>query len=119
MEEYFLEKWGLTLSSGSDKSKLILVTGHRRESFGEGFQRICKALSILAGNNHDIQIVYPVHLNPNVQEPVRAILGNVDNIHLIPPLDYEPFVFLMSQSDIILTDSGGIQWKPTGSHLKY
>ena len=109
MEKYFLEKWGLTLSSGSDKSKLILVTGHRRESFGEGFQRICKALRILAGNNHDIQIVYPVHLNPNVQEPVYSILGDVDNIHLITPLDYEPFVFLMSQSYLILTDSGGIQ----------
>lgn len=109
MEEYFLEKWGLTLSSGSDKSKLILVTGHRRESFGSGFQRICKALRILAVDNPDVHIVYPVHLNPNVQEPVYSILGNVDNIYLIPPLDYEPFVFLMSQSYLILTDSGGIQ----------
>jgi len=109
IERYFKEKWGLTLSSGSDKSKLILVTGHRRESFGEGFQKICEALRILAGNNHNVQIVYPVHLNPNVQEPVYSILGDVVNIHLVPPLDYEPFVFLMSQSDIILTDSGGIQ----------
>ena len=109
LEKYFKEKWGLTLSSGADKSKLILVTGHRRESFGEGFKRICKALQTLAGNNPDIQIVYPVHLNPNVQEPVYAILGDVDNIHLIPPLDYEPFVFLMSQCHLILTDSGGIQ----------
>jgi len=109
LEKYFKEKWGLTLSSGADKSKLILVTGHRRESFGEGFKRICKALRILARDNPDVQIVYPVHLNPNVQEPVYSILGDVDNIHLIPPLDYEPFVFLMSQSDLILTDSGGIQ----------
>ena len=109
LERYFQEKWNLTLITDTNNSKLILVTGHRRESFGEGFKRICKALRILAGNNHDIQIVYPVHLNPNVQEPVYAILGDVDNIHLIPPLDYEPFVFLMSQSDLILTDSGGIQ----------
>lgn len=85
------------------------MTGHRRESFGEGFKRICKTLYILAGNSHNIQIVYPVNLNPNVHEPVYSILGNMDNIHLIPPLDYEPFVFLMTKSYIILTDSGGIQ----------
>ena len=109
LNKYFQEKWNIVLPADTDKSKLILVTGHRRESFGEGFQRICKALRILAGNNHDIQIVYPVHLNPNVQEPVYSILGDVDNIHLITPLDYEPFVFLMSQSYLILTDSGGIQ----------
>jgi UDP-N-acetylglucosamine 2-epimerase (non-hydrolysing) len=109
MERYFQENWNLTLTTDTNNSKLILVTGHRRESFGEGFQRICNALHILARNNHDVQIVYPVHLNPNVQEPVYSILGDVDNIHLIPPLDYEPFVFLMSRSDIILTDSGGIQ----------
>lgn len=109
IEKYFKKKWGLVLSSGSDKSKLILVTGHRRESFGEGFQKICNALRILAADNPDIQVVYPVHLNPNVQEPVYAILGDVDNIYLIPPLDYEPFVFLMRQSYFILTDSGGIQ----------
>jgi len=109
LERYFQEKWNLKLHSGSDNSKLILLTGHRRESFGEGFQRICRALYILASNNHDIQIVYPVHLNPNVQEPVFSILGDVRNIHLIPPLDYEPFVFLMRHSDLILTDSGGLQ----------
>jgi len=109
LNKYFKEKWGLMLSPDSDNSKLILVTGHRRESFGEGFKRICEALRILAGSNHNVQIVYPVHLNPNVQEPVYSILGDVDNIHLIPPLDYEPFVFLMSQSHLILTDSGGIQ----------
>jgi len=108
------EKWSQWFSSEYDISfsshiKTILVTGHRRESFGEGFERICKALYILAENNHDIQIVYPVHLNPNVQEPVYAILGDMDNIHLIPPLDYEPFVFLMNQCNLILTDSGGIQ----------
>jgi len=107
--EYFQEKWNLTLPAGINNSKLILVTGHRRESFGGGFKRICKALRILAGNNPDVHIVYPVHLNPNVQEPVYSILGDVDNVHLISPLDYEPFVFLMSQSYLILTDSGGIQ----------
>ena len=109
LREYFQEKWNIALTDDTDKLKLILVTGHRRESFGGGFKKICKALRILAGNNPDIQIVYPVHLNPNVQEPVYSILGDVGNIHLIPPLDYEPFVFLMSQSNIILTDSGGIQ----------
>ena len=109
LRKYFREKWGLVLGSGSDNSNLILVTGHRRESFGEGFKRICKALKTLAGNNPDIQIVYPVHLNPNVQEPVYKILGNVDNIYLIPPIDYEPFVFLMNHCNLILTDSGGIQ----------
>ncbi len=108
------EKWSQWFSSEynislSNQIKTILVTGHRRESFGEGFKRICEALYILAGDNPDIQIVYPVHLNPNVQEPVYAILGDMDNIHLIPPLDYEPFVFLMNQSNLILTDSGGIQ----------
>ena len=104
--QWFLSKHNIPLSNGS---RTILVTGHRRESFGEEFKKICKALKILARNNSDIQIVYPVHLNPNVQEPVYSILGDVDNVHLIPPLDYEPFVFLMSQSDLVLTDSGGIQ----------
>ena len=109
MEKYFRERWNIALTADTDKSKLILVTGHRRESFGKGFQRICKALRMLAGDNPDIQIVYPVHLNPNVKEPVYSILGDMNNIHLISPLDYEPFVFLMSRSYLILTDSGGIQ----------
>jgi len=85
------------------------VTGHRRESFGEGFENICMALKKIAENNVDAQIVYPVHLNPNVQKPVYSILGDIKNVHLIPPLDYEPFVFLMNKSYLILTDSGGIQ----------
>nr|WP_235603825.1 UDP-N-acetylglucosamine 2-epimerase (non-hydrolyzing) [Luteimonas sp. JM171]AOH36138.1 UDP-N-acetylglucosamine 2-epimerase [Luteimonas sp. JM171] len=88
--------------------RLILVTGHRRESFGEGFSRICKALERIA-KLRDVQIVYPVHLNPNVQEPVRRLLGGQPNLHLIEPLDYLPFVRLMSQANLILTDSGGIQ----------
>lgn len=89
--------------------KLILVTGHRRESFGGGFERICQALMEVAQQHPDIDIVYPVHLNPNVREPVNRLLTGIDNIHLIEPLDYLPFVHLMSRAHIILTDSGGIQ----------
>ena len=89
--------------------KLILVTGHRRESFGDGFERICKALIEVAQRYPEVDIVYPVHLNPNVREPVNRLLTGIDNIHLIAPLDYLPFVYLMSRSHIILTDSGGIQ----------
>lgn len=89
--------------------KLILVTGHRRESFGGGFERICNALNQIAKRHPDVDIVYPVHLNPNVREPVNRLLNGVSNIHLIEPLDYLPFVHLMSRAHIILTDSGGIQ----------
>lgn len=91
-----------------DKS-LILVTGHRRENFGDGFERICHALATIALQQPDVQIVYPVHLNPQVQEPVQRLLGNIPNIFLLEPQDYLPFVYLMTQADIILTDSGGIQ----------
>jgi len=93
-----------------DESKrLILVTGHRRESFGGGFERICEALAITAKKYPDIQILYPMHLNPNVREPVNRILGGVENIFLIEPQEYLPFIYLMDRSHIILTDSGGIQ----------
>jgi UDP-N-acetylglucosamine 2-epimerase (non-hydrolysing) len=88
--------------------KIILVTGHRRENFGEGFMNICKALKTLADNN-DIEIVYPVHLNPKVQKPVMEMLSGISNIHLISPLDYPSFVWLMTKSYLIITDSGGIQ----------
>lgn len=91
------------------QKKLILVTGHRRESFGGGFERICQALSDTAKQHPECQIVYPVHLNPNVQEPVNRLLADVDNIHLIEPQQYLPFVYLMTRAHIILTDSGGIQ----------
>lgn len=87
---------------------IILVTGHRRENFGEGFENICRALAEIA-DARDVQIVYPVHLNPSVQEPVRRLLGTHDRIHLIEPLDYLPFVHLMSHAHLIITDSGGIQ----------
>lgn len=92
-----------------ETKKLILVTGHRRESFGGGFERICDALAQTAKAHKDCQILYPVHLNPNVQEPVMRILKDVDNVHLIEPQQYLPFVYLMNRSHIILTDSGGIQ----------
>ncbi|MBT1064578.1 UDP-N-acetylglucosamine 2-epimerase (non-hydrolyzing) [Bowmanella sp. Y26] len=93
-----------------DTSKrLILVTGHRRESFGGGFERICQALLDTANAHPDCQIIYPVHLNPNVQEPVNRLLKGVNNIHLIEPLEYLPFVYLMDKAYLILTDSGGIQ----------
>lgn len=88
--------------------RLILVTGHRRENFGSGFENICQALAQLAQRG-DLEIVYPVHLNPNVQEPVRRILANVPNVHLIEPLDYLPFVYLMDRSTLMITDSGGVQ----------
>ncbi len=88
--------------------RLILVTGHRRESFGHGFEEICAGLRRIAARP-DVQIVYPVHLNPAVQAPVRRILGDLPNVHLVAPLDYVPFVSLMMRSHIILTDSGGIQ----------
>ena len=89
--------------------KLILVTGHRRESFGGGFERICTALADIARQHPDVQIVYPVHLNPNVTEPVNRILHGIDNIVLIDPQDYLPFVYLMDKAYLILTDSGGVQ----------
>lgn len=92
-----------------EDKKLVLVTGHRRESFGGGFERICEALVLVAKANPDVQIIYPVHLNPNVSEPVKRILSGVDNIILIEPQQYLPFVYLMSRAYIVLTDSGGIQ----------
>jgi len=93
----------------NENKKLILVTGHRRESFGGGFERICEALAQTANAHPDTQILYPVHLNPNVQEPVKRILKDINNVHLIEPQQYLPFVYLMNRAHIILTDSGGIQ----------
>jgi UDP-N-acetylglucosamine 2-epimerase (non-hydrolysing) len=93
----------------NNKYRTILVTGHRRESFGLGFENICEGLLQIVNNFEDIQIVYPVHLNPNVQEPVSRILGTNKRIHLIKPLDYLPFVFLMKNAEFIITDSGGVQ----------
>jgi len=93
-----------------DKAKkLILVTGHRRESFGDGFEDICQALALTAKRYPQAQILYPMHLNPNVREPVNRLLKGIDNIFLIEPQEYLPFIYLMTQAHIILTDSGGIQ----------
>jgi UDP-N-acetylglucosamine 2-epimerase (non-hydrolysing) len=107
IKEYFRKRWDLILPF--DLKKLILVTGHRRESFGEGFRNICMALKEIARLKDEVVIIYPVHLNPNVSRPVKAILKGISNIHLIEPIEYEFFVFLMSHSYLILTDSGGIQ----------
>lgn len=97
------------LSAQIDFSKkIVLVTGHRRENFGDGFLNICKALAHIA-ENADVEIVYPVHLNPNVQQPVQSLLSDHANIHLIDPLDYPTFVWMMKQSHLIITDSGGVQ----------
>ncbi|MDD5457669.1 MAG: UDP-N-acetylglucosamine 2-epimerase (non-hydrolyzing) [Candidatus Margulisbacteria bacterium] len=98
----------------STTKQLILVTGHRRENFGEGFINICEALKTIALKHPDIDIVYPVHLNPNVRKPVFEILKNIKNIYLIEPLDYLPFVYLMNKACLIITDSGGIQEEAPG-----
>ena len=108
------EKWNSFLNAynlklNDNEKRLILVTGHRRENFGKGFENICNALKDIAASNPDVVLVYPVHLNPNVQEPVKRILSGVKNICLMLPLSYEPFVYLMSKSYLILTDSGGVQ----------
>jgi UDP-N-acetylglucosamine 2-epimerase (non-hydrolysing) len=92
-----------------ENARMVLVTGHRRENFGDGFERICTGLSLLAERFPDVDFVYPVHLNPNVQQPVKRLLSGKANVHLIEPQDYLPFVFLMTRSAVILTDSGGIQ----------
>jgi len=89
--------------------KMVLVTGHRRENFGDGFLNICSALQELAEQHKDVDFVYPVHLNPNVQKPVNMILKNINNVYLIEPLEYAPFVYLLHHSFLVLTDSGGIQ----------
>jgi UDP-N-acetylglucosamine 2-epimerase (non-hydrolysing) len=96
------------LASNNGK-RLILVTGHRRENFGEGFENICYALKEIAATHSDVEVIYPVHLNPNVQEPVKRILSDAPGVHLIEPLDYLPFVWLMNRAYLIITDSGGVQ----------
>lgn len=96
------------------KNRYVLVTGHRRENFGKGFENICQALYELALKNQSVHFIYPVHLNPNVQEPVKRLLGAVKNVHLINPLGYEPFVYLMKNCYLVLTDSGGVQEEAPG-----
>lgn len=103
-----LEKYENEFSYLKNK-KIVLITGHRRENFGNGFENICQAISELAAQNPNVEFVYPVHLNPSVREPVNRLLAGKSNIHLIEPLDYLSFVYLMKMSYVILTDSGGIQ----------
>jgi UDP-N-acetylglucosamine 2-epimerase (non-hydrolysing) len=93
----------------NEQRRIVLITGHRRESFGSGFERICQAIAMSAARFPDHDFVYPVHLNPNVREPVNRLLKGLSNVFLIEPMDYLPFVYLMDRSHIILTDSGGIQ----------
>lgn len=107
-----LQKSGLDIDISN--TQYVLVTGHRRENFGEGFENICSALSQLAKKNPDTHFIYPVHLNPNVQAPVKRLLGGLNNVHLIEPLGYEPFVFLMQHAYLVLTDSGGVQEEAPG-----
>jgi UDP-N-acetylglucosamine 2-epimerase len=97
------------LANRLEGHQVVLVTGHRRESFGEGFENICQAIRQVADIFPEVKIVYPVHLNPNVREPVNRILGGHERILLIDPLPYEPFVWLMDRATVVLTDSGGIQ----------
>ena len=93
----------------SENKKLILVTGHRRESFGDGFERICEAIKQIANKHPEAQIIYPTHLNPNVQEPTKRLLSGLDNVFLIMPQNYLQFCYLMDKAFIIMTDSGGVQ----------
>jgi UDP-N-acetylglucosamine 2-epimerase (non-hydrolysing) len=106
-QEVFGEQLFQTITD--QERKLILITGHRRENFGQGFIDLCNAIKTLADKHPEWDLVYPVHLNPNVQKPVYEILEGLENVYLITPLDYAPFVWLMNRSDLILTDSGGIQ----------
>jgi UDP-N-acetylglucosamine 2-epimerase (non-hydrolysing) len=91
------------------QAPLVLITGHRRENFGEGFERICESIQLLAARHAEVDFVYPVHLNPNVQAPVKQLLRGLANVHLVEPLDYVPFVYLMMRSRLLLSDSGGVQ----------
>lgn len=104
--KYFKDKYNLDVNT---RSRNILITGHRRESFGEGFKEICKGIKMIADHFENVRIIYPVHLNPNVQKPVNEYLSKNKNISLLPPLEYEPFVYLLGKSHLVLTDSGGVQ----------
>jgi len=109
LEEKIISSFAIMKYTFVDNRKIILVTGHRRENHGQGIIHICEALKYIAQENQDIDIIYPVHPNPNIQMPVRKLLSGIVNIYLIEPLEYEEFVYLMSKSYVIITDSGGIQ----------
>ncbi len=108
-EEGLRQQMAARFSFLDSSKRLILVTGHRRENFGDGFERICQALRLVVETHPDVAVVYPVHLNPQVKEPVHRLLGGIDSVHLIAPLDYLPFVYLMDKAYLLITDSGGIQ----------
>lgn len=105
---------GELLPSDWRSKRMVLITGHRRENFGDGFEEICSAIEELATKFADVLFVYPVHLNPNVQGPVEASLGKLGNVHLLPPQSYRPFVALMQACELVLTDSGGVQEEAPG-----
>jgi len=105
---------GVHLPADWRSKRFVLITGHRRESFGDGFESICESIVILAARYPDVRFVYPVHLNPNVREPVERTLGRLDNVYLLPPLSYRPFVALMQACYLVLTDSGGVQEEAPG-----
>ena len=107
--EALVQKLNNSMSFKWQLNRFVLITGHRRENFGEGFLQICAALKDLSIKFEKVHFVFPVHMNPNVQNPVRSILADRSNVHLIEPLDYEPFVFLLKHCHFVLTDSGGIQ----------
>ncbi len=116
-----LEELGWRPSAGPlahlpEGTPLVLITGHRRENFGEGFEQICRALAELARRYPQVQFVYPVHLNPQVQEPVHRLLDGISNLKLLPPQDYRHFVWLMQRASLILTDSGGVQEEAPSLH---
>ncbi len=104
-----IQRAGLGREILESSNKMVLVTGHRRESFGAGFVNICEAIRDLAGKHKNVELVYPVHLNPNVREPVEKILSSIGNVHLIEPVSYEEFIYLMNKAYLLLTDSGGVQ----------
>lgn len=106
--------WPEELERLAEEKRIVLVTAHRRESFGPGIAQICGALGEIAANHPDVQVVYPVHPNPQVQEPVRRLLGGVSGVTLLPPLDYLAFVRLIRRSDFVITDSGGLQEEAPG-----
>ena len=109
IKEVLIKTINKEFTAFGDDKRFVLITGHRRENFGQGFLDICSAIKALAQVHTDVNFVYPVHLNPNVQRPVLELLSGIENVYLISPLEYEPFVYLMSKSYLILTDSGGIQ----------
>lgn len=106
--------FGYDVSRLEQGRRLVLITGHRRENFGEGFLNICHSIKHLSEKYHDVDFVYPVHLNPNVRKPVFDILASIENVFLIEPLSYLPFVFMMEKSHLLLTDSGGVQEEAPG-----